>query len=92
MRLRIEALRVQEPGHFQNAAVLRTNSMRYLPNYFRRGQLTKLFFCFPDPHFKVSCTLLLLLFSPWFQKLGVKLHTFFLLPPLPLVTLTLYFF
>jgi len=54
VRLRIEALRVQEPGQYRNAAVLRTNSMRYLPNYFKRGQLSKLFFCFPDPHFKVK--------------------------------------
>lgn len=54
VRLRIEALRVQEPGSYQNAAVLRTNAMRYLPNFFRRGQLSKIFFCFPDPHFKAK--------------------------------------
>ena len=28
--------------------------MRYLPNYFRKGQLEKIFFCFPDPHFKAK--------------------------------------
>ena len=39
---------------FLNVAVLRTNSMKYLPNFFRRGQLNKLFFCFPDPHFKAK--------------------------------------
>jgi tRNA (guanine-N7-)-methyltransferase len=33
-------------------SALRTNAMRYLPHYFRKGQLTKLFFCFPDPQFK----------------------------------------
>jgi hypothetical protein len=27
--------------------VLRTNSMKFLPNYFRKGQLTKMFFLFP---------------------------------------------
>ncbi len=33
-------------------SVLRQNSMRHSTNYFRKGQLDKLFFCFPDPHFK----------------------------------------
>jgi tRNA (guanine-N7-)-methyltransferase len=28
--------------------------MRYLPNYFTKGQLSKLFICFPDPHFKAK--------------------------------------
>lgn len=28
--------------------------MRYLPNYFVKGQLRKLFICFPDPHFKAK--------------------------------------
>ena len=31
---------------------MRTNSMKFLPNYFGRASLDKLFFCFPDPHFK----------------------------------------
>ena len=26
--------------------------MKYLPNFFRKGQLEKMFFLFPDPHFK----------------------------------------
>ena len=26
--------------------------MKYLPNFFRKGQLKKMFFLFPDPHFK----------------------------------------
>lgn len=25
---------------------------RYLPCFFNKGQLTKMFFLFPDPHFK----------------------------------------
>jgi tRNA (guanine-N7-)-methyltransferase len=37
---------------YQNAAVLRTNSMKFLPHYFAKHSLHKLFFCFPDPHFK----------------------------------------
>lgn len=49
---RIKALRIQNPGQYQNVACLRTNAMKYLPNFFRKGQLTKMFFLFPDPHFK----------------------------------------
>ena len=26
--------------------------MKYLPNLFEKGQLSKIFFLFPDPHFK----------------------------------------
>lgn len=49
---RIEALRIQHPGSFQNIAVLRANAMKFLPNFFAPGQLSKIFFLFPDPHFK----------------------------------------
>src|SRR5690242_16916394 len=28
--------------------------MRYLPNFFHKGQLEKIFICFPDPHFKAK--------------------------------------
>ncbi|KAF8249315.1 subunit of a tRNA methyltransferase complex composed of Trm8p and Trm82p [Wilcoxina mikolae CBS 423.85] len=49
---RISALRLQRQGEFGNVSVLRTNAMKFLPNLFERGQLTKLFLCFPDPHFK----------------------------------------
>ena len=28
------------------------NAQRFMPNFFRKGQLSKLFFCFADPHFK----------------------------------------
>lgn len=49
---RILALRSQHPGDYNNIAVLRTNAMKYLPNFFRKGQLTKMFFLYPDPHFK----------------------------------------
>ena len=57
---RITALRSQNPtlaeaqlpGPYQNISALRTNTMKFLPNYFTRGQLTHLFLCFPDPHFK----------------------------------------
>lgn len=49
---RIAALRSQFPGDYQNIACLRTNAMKYLPNYFKKGQLKKMFFLYPDPHFK----------------------------------------
>jgi len=49
---RIQALQCNHPGQYRNLAVTRTNAMKYLPNYFRKGQLSKLFFLFPDPHFK----------------------------------------
>lgn len=40
-----------EPDAF-NIAVLRTNAMKFLPNLFEKGQLLKMFFLYPDPHFK----------------------------------------
>jgi tRNA (guanine-N7-)-methyltransferase len=54
MQERIKALRVKEGnnGHYQNAACLRANSMKFLPNFFKKHQLSKIFLCFPDPHFK----------------------------------------
>ncbi|MBA0829710.1 hypothetical protein Goarm_014295, partial [Gossypium armourianum] len=52
VRERILGLRVANPGQYQNVSVVRTNSMKYIPNYFEKGQLSKMFFLFPDPHFK----------------------------------------
>ena len=49
---KIKALQHNLPGHYGNIAVLRTNAMKYLPNYFHKAQLLKMFFLFPDPHFK----------------------------------------
>ena len=50
---RIAALRVQNPGGpYTNVACIRSNAMKYLPNFFAKGQLEKMFFLFPDPHFK----------------------------------------
>jgi tRNA (guanine-N7-)-methyltransferase len=48
------ALRREHPGCYENISCIRTNSMKYLPNFFQKGQLTKLFFLFPDPHFKTA--------------------------------------
>lgn len=52
VRLRIVAQRKENPGQYQNCSVMRTNAMKYLPNFFPKASLEKLFFCFPDPHFK----------------------------------------
>ncbi|CAK7265816.1 tRNA (guanine-N(7)-)-methyltransferase (tRNA(m7G46)-methyltransferase) [Sporothrix epigloea] len=61
---RIHALRLQnrnassstastdEKPAFANTACVRANTMKFLPNFFDKGQLQKIFLCFPDPHFK----------------------------------------
>lgn len=51
---RIGALRNQnaETGLYQNVACIRANTMKFLPNFFKKQQLSKIFLCFPDPHFK----------------------------------------
>jgi tRNA (guanine-N7-)-methyltransferase len=51
---KIRAVRAQnmETKSYNNIACIRANAMKHMPNFFRRGQLAKLFFCFPDPHFK----------------------------------------
>lgn len=52
---RIWALRAQSSGAlYQNAACIRANTMKFLPNFFKKGQLSKIFICFPDPHFKTK--------------------------------------
>ena len=38
---------------YRNVACIRANAMKFLPNFFSHGQLSKVFLCFPDPHFKV---------------------------------------
>ena len=43
---------IQSLGPYENISALRTNTMKFLPNYFLRAQLAKIFLCFPDPHFK----------------------------------------
>ena len=54
-QLKAHAL-VDHPTHdrptHDNVWAVHNNAMRFLPNFFEKGQLTKLFFCFPDPHFK----------------------------------------
>jgi|EP00945_MAST-04E_sp_MAST-4E-sp1_P000323 tRNA (guanine-N7-)-methyltransferase len=54
VRRKIQALQKEHRGEnlYKNAGVMNTNAMKYLPNYFYKGQLSKMFFCFADPHFK----------------------------------------
>ncbi|KAK0777190.1 tRNA (guanine-N(7)-)-methyltransferase (tRNA(m7G46)-methyltransferase) [Friedmanniomyces endolithicus] len=49
-----KALRIQHAssGLYQNVSCIRANTMKFLPNFFAKGQLSKIFLCFPDPHFK----------------------------------------
>lgn len=37
---KIAALRQQHPGQYQNIACIRSNAMKYLPNFFRKGQVS----------------------------------------------------
>lgn len=41
------------PGNYENISAIRSNTMKFLPNFFARSQLSKIFICFPDPHFKM---------------------------------------
>lgn len=49
-----KALRSQHAssGQYQNVSCIRANTMKFLPNFFKKAQLSKIFLCFPDPHFK----------------------------------------
>jgi tRNA (guanine-N7-)-methyltransferase len=50
---KIKSLRVNsDHNQYSNIGILRTNTMKLLLNYFYKEQLDKIFFCFPDPHFK----------------------------------------
>lgn len=42
----------EKVNNYQNINVIRGNAMKFLPNFFHKSQLEKIFFCFPDPHFK----------------------------------------
>jgi tRNA (guanine-N7-)-methyltransferase len=36
---RIVALREQHPGKYQNTSIIRMNAMKFLPNFFEKGQV-----------------------------------------------------
>lgn len=68
------------PGNYQNIGVIRGNAMKFLPNFFRKHQLKKMFFCFPDPHFKArkhKARIVSFVLPAY--------HTFFVLTPLYLL-------
>jgi tRNA (guanine-N7-)-methyltransferase len=48
---RISALRSHQKS-YSNIAVYRSNAMKHLLNFIEKGQISKLFILFPDPHFK----------------------------------------
>ena len=53
VRLRIAALRKDsENKKYGNCSVMRSNTMKFMPNMFQKSSIEKLFFCFPDPNFK----------------------------------------
>lgn len=37
---RIKALRVNHPDCYNNIACIRTNAIKYLPNFFKKGQVS----------------------------------------------------
>lgn len=39
-------------GNYENITGIRSNTMKFLTNFFGHRQLSKIFICFPDPHFK----------------------------------------
>ena len=50
---RISVIRQNSCGEgASNISVVRTNAMKVILNYFRKGQIERMFFCFADPHFK----------------------------------------
>ena len=51
-RAALPAAERRGPLEGDNVWAVEANSMKCMPNYFAKGQLSKLFICFPDPHFK----------------------------------------
>lgn len=39
---RIKALRVNQPGCYNNVACIRTNAIKYLPHFFKKGQVSNI--------------------------------------------------
>lgn len=50
---RIQSIRINSEGEgASNISAIRTNAMKFILNYFKKGQIEKMLFCFADPHFK----------------------------------------
>ena len=43
---------MQPAERYENLWAVHNNAQRFMPNFFEKEQLTKVFICFPDPHFK----------------------------------------
>lgn len=50
--LRANADPAQGHHHYNNVWFEQLNVMKFGANYFEKGQLSKMFFCYPDPHWK----------------------------------------
>lgn len=53
VRTKLADWRKTEKG-LDRVGVLAVNCMKHLPNYFRKGQLQRMYFLYADPHFKKS--------------------------------------
>ncbi|KAI5186275.1 tRNA (guanine-N7-)-methyltransferase [Nematocida homosporus] len=51
VNLKIQYLQ-SEKGLAHNVSAVRTNTMKFLPNYVAKASLAKMLILFPDPHFK----------------------------------------
>lgn len=49
---KLAKLRSEGNGQYDNVTYIRTNAMRFMPNFFKKSQISKMFFCYSDPHFK----------------------------------------
>lgn len=58
---RISALRQNYPGQYENIACIRTNAMKFLPNYFKKGQVS--LYAITDYFSRFMGILLILAFS-----------------------------
>jgi tRNA (guanine-N7-)-methyltransferase len=54
MELRKNADAAQGHHHYNNVWFEQCNVMKYGTRFFRKGQLSRLFFCHPDPHWKAK--------------------------------------
>jgi len=53
--LKIQSVRSNSGGKVcANTAIIRSNAMKAMTNYFPKASVEKMFFCFADPHFKKS--------------------------------------
>lgn len=55
---RIKALRAQQPDCYSNIACIRTNAIKYLPNFFKKGQVSgPIHYCYMDGTIKIMFSL-----------------------------------